>query len=201
MAGQLTNTPTPALARERRDCLGDRRRLRPVPFTPLRVRIDSQFRRGRRRVRADGEAPRRRRAVPLFMYGQSYILAVEAWMAAPLFLLAGPSIAALKLPLLAVNLATALLLVHLLERDGGLRPVYALGGEPLLRPRRSWNRRHAPASEWRQRRTVPLYVAALVSASPSSSCSDSSQDSGSSIANSQSTALPRSSCPVRQRED
>jgi hypothetical protein len=66
------------------------------------------------------------RAVPLFMYGQSYILAVEAWMAAPLFLLFGPSIAALKLPLLAVNLAAALLLVHLLERDGGLRPVYAL---------------------------------------------------------------------------
>lgn len=38
------------------------------------------------------------RAFPLFFYGQNYLLAVEAWMAAPLFWLAGPSVAALKLP-------------------------------------------------------------------------------------------------------
>ena len=29
------------------------------------------------------------RAFPLFMYGQNYILAVEAWLAAPIFLLFG----------------------------------------------------------------------------------------------------------------
>ena len=65
------------------------------------------------------------RAFPLFFYGQNYLLAVEAWMAAPLFWLAGPSVALLKLPLLAVNIATALLLVHLLERAMGLRPALA----------------------------------------------------------------------------
>lgn len=62
------------------------------------------------------------RAFPLFMYGQSYILAVEAWMAAPFFFLFGASAFLLKLPLLLVNLAVVLLLLHLLERDLGLRP-------------------------------------------------------------------------------
>ena len=66
------------------------------------------------------------RAFPLFMYGQSYILAVEAWLAAPLFLVFGPSVAALKLPLLAINVAVGLLLVRLLERECGLRPRHAL---------------------------------------------------------------------------
>ncbi len=65
------------------------------------------------------------RAFPLFFYGQNYLLAVEAWMAAPLFWLAGPSVAALKLPLLAVNVAVAVLLVRLIEREMGLRPVLA----------------------------------------------------------------------------
>jgi len=66
------------------------------------------------------------RAFPLFMYGTSYILAVEAWLAAPLFLIAGVSVAALKLPLLAMNVAIAALLVTLLEREAGLRPRDAL---------------------------------------------------------------------------
>ena len=70
------------------------------------------------------------RAFPLFMYGQNYILGVEAWMAAPVFLAAGVSVATLKLPLLAVNLATALLLLALLERDAGLRP--ALAGAAIV---------------------------------------------------------------------
>jgi hypothetical protein len=61
-----------------------------------------------------------RRAWPLFMYGQSYMLAVEAWLAAPLFLLFGASVTALKLPLLAANVSVALLLLHLLERGVGL---------------------------------------------------------------------------------
>jgi len=60
------------------------------------------------------------------LYGQNYILAVQAWLAAPLFLIAGPSVAALKIPLLVITAAVALLLVRLLQREAGLRPALAL---------------------------------------------------------------------------
>jgi hypothetical protein len=66
------------------------------------------------------------RAFPLFMYGQNYILAVEAWLPAPIFALFGPSMTALKLPLLAVNIAIGILLVEVFVRELGLRPVLAL---------------------------------------------------------------------------
>jgi hypothetical protein len=66
------------------------------------------------------------RAFPVFFYGSNHILAVEAWLAAPVFLLAGVSVAALKLPLLLVNFAIAILLVRLFERESGLRPTAAL---------------------------------------------------------------------------
>ncbi len=66
------------------------------------------------------------RAFPLFMYGQNYMLGIESWMAAPMFLLFGVTVAALKLPILGVNLAIALLMVRLFERDCGLSPRYAL---------------------------------------------------------------------------
>lgn len=65
-------------------------------------------------------------AFPLFYYGQSYMLGVEAYLAAPLFLAAGPSVTALKLPLLAINLAVALLLFRSFRRDAHLRPLLAL---------------------------------------------------------------------------
>src|SRR6266850_552309 len=39
------------------------------------------------------------RAFPVFLYGQTYMLGVEAWLAAPLFVVAGASATALKLPL------------------------------------------------------------------------------------------------------
>jgi hypothetical protein len=65
------------------------------------------------------------RAFPLFFYGQHYMLAVEAWMAAPLFRLAGASVTTLKLPLLAVNIAIGLLLLRLVSREVGLKPVEA----------------------------------------------------------------------------
>ena len=65
------------------------------------------------------------RAFPVFMYGQSYILAVQAWMAAPLFLVFGASVPALKFPLLLISIAVAVLLVRLLEREAGLRPMLA----------------------------------------------------------------------------
>jgi hypothetical protein len=61
------------------------------------------------------------RAFPVFMYGQSYLLAVEAWLAAPVFLLAGVSVPTLKLPLLAMNVAIALLLLRIFRREVGLR--------------------------------------------------------------------------------
>ena len=61
------------------------------------------------------------RAWPLFFYGQLYMMGVQAWMAAPVFLLLGPTVFALKLPLLILNVATGALLVWLLVRDAGLR--------------------------------------------------------------------------------
>lgn len=65
------------------------------------------------------------RAFPLFYYGQPYMLAVEAWLAAPVFLLAGASVTTLKLPLLGINLAVVWLLFRGLVRDAGLRPLAA----------------------------------------------------------------------------
>jgi hypothetical protein len=70
------------------------------------------------------------RAFPLFYYGQNYMLGVEAWLAAPVFLVAGASVATLKLPLLAINVTVALLLLRIFERDVGLRP--ALAAVPVL---------------------------------------------------------------------
>ena len=60
------------------------------------------------------------RAFPVFWYGQTYMLGVEAWLAAPIMAAAGASVTALKLPLLAMNLAIALLLFRGLTRDEGL---------------------------------------------------------------------------------
>jgi hypothetical protein len=66
------------------------------------------------------------RAFPLFMYGQSYLLAVEAWLAAPVFLIAGVSVAALKFPLLIMNVVIALLLMRIFWREVGLSPPLTL---------------------------------------------------------------------------
>ena len=65
------------------------------------------------------------RAFPVFFYGQPYMLAVEAWLAAPLFAIFGASITVLKLPLLAINAAIALLLVFAFERELRLTPARA----------------------------------------------------------------------------
>ena len=43
------------------------------------------------------------RAFPVYFYGQSYMLALEAYLAAPVMWLLGPTEVALKLPALAVN--------------------------------------------------------------------------------------------------
>ena len=72
------------------------------------------------------------RAFPLFYYGQTYMLAVESWLAVPMFWLFGVSVAALKLPLLLINVAVGCLLVVLFERDIGLRPVLALAASSFF---------------------------------------------------------------------
>jgi hypothetical protein len=59
------------------------------------------------------------RALPVFWYGQTYMLGVEAWLAAPVMALIGPTIAALKLPLLAINVAVVVLLFRALTEDAG----------------------------------------------------------------------------------
>ena len=75
------------------------------------------------------------RAFPLFMYGQSYILGVEAWLAAPLFALFGPSATLLKLPLLAMNAVIVVLLLRIFEREAGLRPIAAFAAAlPVVLP-------------------------------------------------------------------
>jgi hypothetical protein len=58
------------------------------------------------------------RAFPVFWYGQTYMLGVESWLAAPVMALLGPTVTALKLPLLAINIAIVCLLFELLRRDG-----------------------------------------------------------------------------------
>lgn len=75
------------------------------------------------------------RAFPVFLYGQTYMLGVEAWLAAPLFAIFGVSITALKIPLLLMNVAIAILLLRGFERDMGLRPTLALAAAlPFLLP-------------------------------------------------------------------
>lgn len=63
-----------------------------------------------------------RRALPLFFYGQTYMLGVEAWAAAPFFVAAGPTITTLRISILAWNLAFVWLLIAALRRDCGLSP-------------------------------------------------------------------------------
>ncbi len=75
------------------------------------------------------------RAFPVYFYGQSYLLAVEAYLAAPVMWLLGPTEVALKLPVLVMNAAAAALLVWRAHRDLGLRPWLALAGAlPLVVP-------------------------------------------------------------------
>lgn len=66
------------------------------------------------------------RAFPLFYYGQHYMLAVEAWLAAPWIALFGASVVTLKLPLLCLNVAIAGVLIWMLIHGAGLKPFEAL---------------------------------------------------------------------------
>src|SRR5437764_3155043 len=66
------------------------------------------------------------RAFPLFFYGQTYMLGVESWIAAPFFLVAGATVRALRASMLAWNIAFGVLLVAGLRRGAGLGPWTAL---------------------------------------------------------------------------
>lgn len=74
-------------------------------------------------------------AFPVHFYGQSYLLALEAYLAAPVMWWLGPTEVALKLPVLLLNVAIVALLVSIAHRDLGLRPSLALAGAlPLVVP-------------------------------------------------------------------
>jgi hypothetical protein len=66
------------------------------------------------------------RAFPLFFYGQTYLLGVEAWVASLFFLIGGPTVATLHVSQMVWSLAAATLLIICLVRWGGLRPFQAL---------------------------------------------------------------------------
>ena len=66
------------------------------------------------------------RAFPLFFYGQTFMLGVEAWLMAPVFWIMGPTVAALKTSLIVTNVLLVWLIVVGLVRWGGLRPAWAL---------------------------------------------------------------------------
>jgi hypothetical protein len=58
------------------------------------------------------------RAFPLFFYGQNYMLGVEAWIAVPFFWVGGPTVAMLRLPLVAVNIAVVIAVIVALAHRG-----------------------------------------------------------------------------------
>jgi hypothetical protein len=66
------------------------------------------------------------RAFPLFYYGQTYLLGVDAWVAAAFFLVLGPTLGALRTSMIALNIAVSTLLVVGLHRFCGVRPLLAL---------------------------------------------------------------------------
>ena len=63
------------------------------------------------------------RAFPVFFYGQNYMLGVDAYLAAPVFAVAGVSVTTLKLPLLVLNIGVALLLLRTARARGRPAPV------------------------------------------------------------------------------
>ena len=60
------------------------------------------------------------KALPIVMYGQTYLLAVIAWLAAPLFAMFGPSIALLKAPFVPINVLAVGVLYLVLRKSARL---------------------------------------------------------------------------------
>jgi hypothetical protein len=65
------------------------------------------------------------REFPLFYAGLNYILAVEAWIITPFFWIGRPSVALLRVPLVAMNVAVGLWLMLATSRRLALRPSLA----------------------------------------------------------------------------
>ena len=75
-----------------------------------------------------------RRNFPLFFYGQNYMLGVQAWIAAPFFVIGGPTVAMLRAPLLLINVSVVFWLMIRLVRKG-IHPALALVATlPLIAP-------------------------------------------------------------------
>jgi len=72
------------------------------------------------------------RALPLFFYGQNYMLAVEAWAAAPFFLISGATVTSLRLSILAWNIGFVWLVIEALRRDSAVSTWWALVPACLL---------------------------------------------------------------------
>jgi hypothetical protein len=72
---------------------------------------------------------------PLFYDGLNYILGVESWIIAPFFWIARPSIAVMRVPLVLLNVVTAVWLVTAVGRRLGVRPLVAFAGAlPFIVP-------------------------------------------------------------------
>jgi len=105
--------------------------VRAVPFMAPGVRLDAD----QAVVGLMAKHISEGRAFPVHFYGQGYLLAVEAYLAAPVMWVLGPTEVALKLPLLLMNVAAAGLLVGRAVRDLGLSPWLALvGALPVVLP-------------------------------------------------------------------
>lgn len=75
------------------------------------------------------------RTFPLFYYGQNYLLGTQSWIIAPLFWIARPSIGVQKIPLVILNVVTAVVLIRLIISHLHLRPAVAfLAALPFIVP-------------------------------------------------------------------
>lgn len=75
------------------------------------------------------------RSFPLFYYGLNYMLAVEAWIVAPFFWIARPSVLVLRLPFVGLNALVAAWLITTISRRPGLRPAFAFAAAlPFVMP-------------------------------------------------------------------
>lgn len=72
------------------------------------------------------------RAFPLFFYGQSYLLGLESWLAAPVFALFGSSAYALRSLVLALNFLVAWLLLRELLSSCRLSPWVSLAAASFV---------------------------------------------------------------------
>ena len=72
---------------------------------------------------------------PLFYYSLNYLLAVQAWIIAPFFLVARSSVAVMRLPIVALNAGVAVALISMLSSELRLRPALAfVAALPFVMP-------------------------------------------------------------------